>query len=61
MLTGFGGGVCVRIEGVVVGGVAVSGLSADEDEAWARVGAATVEPPGGSGALDTLSAKHLTS
>lgn len=40
--TRFGGGVCVRIDGVVVGAVAVSGLSADEDEQLAGLGAAAI-------------------
>jgi glc operon protein GlcG len=34
-ITGFGGGVTIRQEGVVVGGVGVSGLSEAEDEALA--------------------------
>ena len=44
---GFGGGLPVRIDGVVVGAVAVSGLSDDEDEALAALGVALLEgrPP----------------
>jgi glc operon protein GlcG len=44
---GFGGGLPVRIDGVVAGAVAVSGLSDDEDEALAALGVALLEgrPP----------------
>jgi glc operon protein GlcG len=44
---GFGGGLPVRIDGVVVGAVAVSGLADDEDEALATLGVALLEgrPP----------------
>lgn len=44
---GFGGGLPVRIDGVVAGAVAVSGLSDDEDEALAALGVAMLEgrPP----------------
>jgi glc operon protein GlcG len=44
---GFGGGLPVRIDGVVAGAVAVSGLSDDEDEALATLGVALLEgrPP----------------
>ena len=44
---GFGGGLPVRIDGVVVGAIAVSGLSDDEDEALAALGVALLEgrPP----------------
>ena len=34
---GFGGGMPVRVDGVVAGGVGVSGLSDDEDEALAAL------------------------
>ena len=40
---GFGGGLPVRIDGRVAGGVAVSGLSDDEDEALAGLGVAMLE------------------
>ena len=45
---GFGGGMPVRIDGVVAGGVGVSGLSDEEDEALAALGAALLQgdPPG---------------
>jgi len=36
--TGFGGGLPVLIDGVVVGSVAVSGMSEEEDAAFARFG-----------------------
>jgi glc operon protein GlcG len=39
---GWGGGIPVRREGEVVGSVAVSGLSADEDIELATLGAATL-------------------
>ena len=39
---GWGGGIPVRQDGEVVGAVAVSGLSADEDIELATLGAATV-------------------
>jgi glc operon protein GlcG len=39
---GWGGGIPVRQDGEVVGSVAVSGLSADEDIELATLGAATV-------------------
>jgi glc operon protein GlcG len=39
---GWGGGIPVRRDGEVVGSVAVSGLSADEDMELATLGAATV-------------------
>jgi glc operon protein GlcG len=39
---GWGGGIPVRKDGEVVGSVAVSGLSADEDIELATLGAATV-------------------
>ena len=39
---GWGGGIPVRRDGEVVGSVAVSGLSADEDIELATLGAATV-------------------
>jgi len=44
---GFGGGMPVRIDGVVAGAVAVSGLSDDEDEALAAMGVALLQgdPP----------------
>lgn len=44
---GFGGGLPVRIDGVVAGAVAVSGLSDEEDEALAAMGVALLqgEPP----------------
>lgn len=44
---GFGGGLPVRIDGVVAGAVAVSGLSDDEDEALAALAVAMLEgrPP----------------
>jgi uncharacterized protein GlcG (DUF336 family) len=44
---GWGGGIPVRKDGEVVGSVAVSGLSADEDIELATLGAAAVEvsPP----------------
>lgn len=40
---GFGGGMPVRIGGVVAGAVAVSGLSDEEDEALAALGVALLE------------------
>jgi glc operon protein GlcG len=40
---GFPGGLPVRIDGVVVGAVAVSGLSDDEDETLAGLGVAYLE------------------
>ena len=40
---GFGGGLPVRIDGVVAGAVAVSGLSDEEDEALAALGVALLE------------------
>lgn len=40
---GFGGGMPVRIDGVVAGAVAVSGLSDDEDEALAAMGVAMLQ------------------
>jgi glc operon protein GlcG len=39
---GFGGGLPIEIDGVVVGAVAVSGLSDDEDEALAAMGIAVI-------------------
>jgi glc operon protein GlcG len=42
---GFPGGLPVRIDGVVVGAVAVSGLSDDEDETLAGLGVAYLEGP----------------
>ena len=49
---GFGGGLPVRIDGVVAGAVAVSGLSDDEDEALAAMGVALLggAPPAATGA-----------
>jgi glc operon protein GlcG len=35
-ITGFGGGVTIRQDGTVVGGIGVSGLSEEEDEAIAN-------------------------
>jgi glc operon protein GlcG len=46
---GFGGGLPVRIDGVVAGAVAVSGLSDEEDDALAAMGVAMLQgdpPPG---------------
>jgi glc operon protein GlcG len=46
---GYGGGLPVRIDGVVAGAVGVSGLSAEEDEALAALGVALLQgypPPG---------------
>ncbi len=40
---GFGGGLPVRIDGVVAGAVAVSGLSDEEDEALAAMGVAMLQ------------------
>lgn len=40
---GFGGGLPVRIDGVAIGAVAVSGLSDEEDEALAAMGVALLE------------------
>ena len=40
---GFGGGLPVRIDGQVVGAVAVSGLSDDDDEALAALAVAQLE------------------
>jgi glc operon protein GlcG len=40
---GFGGGLPVRIGGVVAGAVAVSGLSDEEDEALAAMGVALLQ------------------
>ena len=44
---GFGGGMPVRVDGVNAGGVGVSGLSDDEDEALAALGASMLQgdPP----------------
>jgi glc operon protein GlcG len=42
---GFPGGLPVRIDGIVVGAVAVSGLSDDEDETLAGLGVAYLEGP----------------
>jgi glc operon protein GlcG len=44
---GFGGGLPVRVGGVVAGAVAVSGLSDEEDEALAAMGVALLQgdPP----------------
>ena len=44
---GFAGGMPVRVDGVIAGGVGVSGLSDDEDEALAALGAALLQgdPP----------------
>jgi len=44
---GFGGGLPVRLNGIVVGGLAVSGLSDEEDEALAAMGVAMLQgdPP----------------
>jgi len=41
--TGFGGALPVTLAGAVVGGVGVSGLSDDEDEALAAIGVALLE------------------
>lgn len=43
---GFGGGLPVRIGGVVAGAVAVSGLSDEDDEALAAIGVALLESAG---------------
>lgn len=43
---GFGGGVPIHVDGVVVGGIAVSGLSDAEDEALATMGAAIIAAAG---------------
>ena len=43
---GFGGGLPVRIDGIVAGAVAVSGLSDEEDEALAALGVAHLESRG---------------
>ena len=40
--TAFGGGVPIIVDGRVVGGVGVSGLSEAEDEELARIGAAVL-------------------
>ena len=40
---GFGGGLPVRIDGVVAGAVAVSGLSDEDDEALAATGVAMLQ------------------
>jgi glc operon protein GlcG len=39
---GFGGGLPIRVDGMIVGGIAVSGLSDAEDEALAAMGVAIV-------------------
>jgi glc operon protein GlcG len=39
---GWGGGVPVRVDGLVVGAVAVSGLSQEDDEALAKLGISTL-------------------
>ncbi len=39
---GFGGGLPIHVDGIVVGGIAVSGLSDAEDEALAAMGAAII-------------------
>jgi glc operon protein GlcG len=49
---GFGGGMPVLIDGVVAGGVGVSGLSDEEDEALAAMGVALLQgdPPASASA-----------
>jgi len=42
-LVGFGGGVCVRFDGAVVGAVGVSGRSAEDDAVLARAGEAAIQ------------------
>jgi glc operon protein GlcG len=39
---GFGGGLPIQVDGVVVGGIAVSGLSDADDEALAAMGASII-------------------
>jgi glc operon protein GlcG len=41
-LTGFGGGVPVHVDGATLGGIGVSALSDEEDEALAGIGAAII-------------------
>ena len=41
-MIGFAGGVCLRVDGVVVGAVGVSGRSEEQDEELARVGAGAI-------------------
>jgi uncharacterized protein GlcG (DUF336 family) len=41
-VVGFGGGLLISIDGIVVGGIAVSGLSDAEDEALAAMGEAVI-------------------
>ncbi|MFD4182842.1 heme-binding protein [Rhodococcus sp. NPDC058514] len=42
-MTTLAGGVPVRLAGVVVGGIGVSGADPDEDAAYARAGAAALK------------------
>lgn len=49
---GFGGGLPIRIDGVVAGAIAVSGLSEEEDEALAAIGE-TVITSAGAGSKST--------
>lgn len=44
---GFGGGLPVKVGGEVIGAVAVSGLSDEEDEALAAMGVAVIEAAAG--------------
>jgi glc operon protein GlcG len=46
---GFGGGVPIERDGVVVGGIGVSGLAEDEDRALAALGAAAAVARGSGG------------
>jgi glc operon protein GlcG len=46
---GFGGGLPIRIDGVVAGAIAVSGLSEEEDEALAAIGATVITSTGAGG------------
>jgi glc operon protein GlcG len=43
---GFGGGLPIQVDGVVVGGIAVSGLSDAEDEALAAMGISVITSAG---------------
>ena len=42
MVTGFAGGVCLRVGDAVVGGLGVSGRTEEQDEELARAGAAAI-------------------
>jgi len=41
--TGFGGGIPVKVDGKVVGGIGVSGLATEEDIELAMMGLASIQ------------------